>query len=328
MTIPVIRQLLHQHPDLKVTFVSNTFFRPLFQHIDRLEFYPAELKGVHKGFGGLYRLYKELKVRYSFDAVADLHNVLRTQVIRKFFLISSTPVKVIDKGRKGKKELTRKEDKVLKQLPTTFERYAEVFKQLGLPIRLNDPLPALAVSNDDTKSFSQLKDQGYKLVGIAPFAQHPEKMYPADKMKEVISMLLGNEKVRIFLFGGGAAENSILQSWENELPGVTSMSGKMSFEKELQHIAQLDTMVSMDSANMHLASLYGVPVVSIWGGTHPFAGFYGWGQSMDNAVQIALYCRPCSVFGNKTCYRGDLACMHELSPLAVHQQILKVLKLN
>ncbi|HEX7844170.1 MAG TPA: glycosyltransferase family 9 protein [Chitinophagaceae bacterium] len=324
MTIPVIRLLLQQYPDLRITFVSNGFFQPMFANIERLNFYNADLKGTHKGFKGLYRLYKELKQRFDFDAVADLHNVLRTQVIRKFFLFSSKPFVAIDKGRNEKKALTRKDNKVLKQLPATFDRYAEVFKKLGLSIQLNaalSPLPVTITQN----SFVQLKQQGYKLIGIAPFAQHKEKMYPVEKMKEVVRMLLANKNSKLFLFGGGKAEIELLQQWEKELTGVENMAGKMNFEKELEHISQLDLMLSMDSANMHLASLYNVPVVSVWGATHPFAGFYGWQQPANNAVQIDLYCRPCSVFGNKTCYRGDWACMNDLPPTLIHQRIMEVL---
>jgi len=85
-------------------------------------------------------------------------------------------------------------------------------------------------------------------------------------------------------------------------------------------------MISMDSANMHLASLFGVPVVSVWGATHPFAGFMGFGQSPDRAVQIDdLECRPCSVFGNKPCFRGDHACMEWITPERVLEKVGQVL---
>jgi len=328
MTVPVLRLLLQQHPELKITFVSNGFHQPLFANIERREFVTADLKGKHKGIGGLYRLYKELKKRYRFDAVADLHNVLRTQVLRKFFLFSSIPIEVIDKGRAEKKALTRKENKILRQLPLTVERYAVVFDRLGLPVQLDQPLTSLPVSIDADNKFAELRQQGYKTIGIAPFAQHAEKMYPVGKMKQLDRLLLKETGIRIFLFGGGKEETATLQEWEKELPGVESMAGTMNFSKELEYISQLDIMVSMDSANMHLASLYNVPVISIWGATHPFAGFCGWRQDPSNAVQIDLFCRPCSVFGNKTCYRGDLACMNELAPEAIYRKILQVLKVN
>jgi ADP-heptose:LPS heptosyltransferase len=259
---------------------------------------------------------------YSFDAIADLHNVLRTKLIRSFFTFSKQPMAVINKGRREKKQATRQQNKILQPLKSTFERYADVFASLGLPVLLirEGGIIKAAVAED----IFLLKQQGYSLIGIAPFAQYLEKMYPIMKMKEVVRLLLQHSQLKIFLFGS-KNDAPLLQQWEAEFPCIKSMAAKMSFRKELRAIAQLDLMVSMDSANMHFASLYGVPVVSVWGGTHPWLGFYGWGQPESNAVQIDLECRPSSVFGNKLCPREDLACMNLISPIMVYDKIIEVL---
>ena len=91
--------------------------------------------------------------------------------------------------------------------------------------------------------------------------------------------------------------------------------------EELILMSNLDVMVSMDSANMHLASLVGTTVVSVWGATHPYAGFMGWNQKEENAVQVTLPCRPCSIFGNKPCQRGDYACLRQIEPSDIIQKI-------
>ena len=91
--------------------------------------------------------------------------------------------------------------------------------------------------------------------------------------------------------------------------------------EELILMSNLDVMVSMDSANMHLASLVGTTVVSVWGATHPYAGFMGWNQKEENAVQVTLPCRPCSIFGNKPCRRGDYACLRQIEPSDIIQKI-------
>lgn len=90
-------------------------------------------------------------------------------------------------------------------------------------------------------------------------------------------------------------------------------------------ISYLDVMLSMDSANMHLASLVQVPVVSVWGATHPSIGFYGYNQNPGNAVQIDLDCRPCSVFGDYPCVREDYACLTRLSKEKILDKIQEVL---
>jgi ADP-heptose:LPS heptosyltransferase len=158
-------------------------------------------------------------------------------------------------------------------------------------------------------------------IGIAPFAKHQGKCYPPDKMKEVVQKL-SQDGYQIFLFGGGKAEIKILSSWISEMGDhVKLVAGNFSFKEELEIISQLDVMCSMDSANMHLASLFSIPVISIWGATHPFAGFLGFGQSEELAVSLDLPCSPCSVFGNKPCWRGDFACMNQMSPQVVYSAI-------
>jgi ADP-heptose:LPS heptosyltransferase len=96
--------------------------------------------------------------------------------------------------------------------------------------------------------------------------------------------------------------------------------------QELILMSHLDVMLSMDSANMHLASLTGIPVVSIWGATHPYAGFMGWNQTKDNAIQADLDCRPCSIFGQKPCKRGDYACMTMIKPETVVEKVNTLLQ--
>lgn len=310
MTIPVMKEVLDAHPELTIIFVTNKNWGPLCEGIPRLVFVPADLKGVHKGIPGLYQLFSSLRKAFpEISAVADLHQVLRSRIVRTFFRLRGIPVAVIDKGREGKKRLTRKEGKVLQPLTTTIERYRQVFRELGLEpgIPGSGTLPRQA--NDKLQ------------IGIAPFATYKEKTYPIEKMEEVIRQLTAREEVEVLLFGGGAQEVAQLNALAARFSRVQVMAGNFSLKEELSIISRLKLMVSMDSANMHLASLFGVPVVSVWGATHPYAGFMGYGQKEEFAAQIDLYCRPCSVFGNKPCFRGDHACMEQLSPERIVEKI-------
>jgi ADP-heptose:LPS heptosyltransferase len=327
MTIPVIKQLLQQHPELEISFVSNKSFKPMFFGIDRLRFVEAETKGKHKGILGIYRLYKEImRNGKPIDAVADFHGVLRSFMMQFFLKLKGIPTATIHKGRAEKKKLTAKENKQNIPLKTSFERYADVIKKIGLSFLLEkktlenikQPLPSSAEKWFDNKT----------VIGIAPFAKHPEKVYPPEKMKLFIQLLQKEDAV-VLLFGGGKHETALLSEWEKQLGGnVYNIAGLFNLSEELSIISNITAMVSMDSANMHMASLVGVPVVSVWGPTHPNSGFYGWGQSTENMVKIDLSCRPCSVFGNKPCYRGDHACMEEISHLDIYQKLTPFLKNN
>lgn len=323
MTVPVIRNLLNRYPDLHICFVGQTHMQPLLAGIERVRFYPVDIK-KWKGLNGIYQLSRQIKKDISFDAIADLHDSLRTKLLR-FFLVgvfNKIQLAVIDKGRREKEELTRPVNKKLRPLKTTFQRYADVFSKIDLPVELNiEKGIAHPVKNKELLPFD---NRGQKIIGVAPFARHAAKLYPLEKMKEVVKMLVQQGEV-VLLFGS-KGESELTEQWENEMQHVYSLAGKKNFAEELNIISQLDAMISMDSANMHLASLYGVPVISIWGGTHPYLGFYGWGQLMENAVQLDLPCRPSSVFGNKPCpVHGDKGCMEGVTPEMIVSKVNSLL---
>ncbi|MBC7936241.1 MAG: glycosyltransferase family 9 protein [Rhizobacter sp.] len=323
MTIPVMKNLLQQNPALEITFVSVPFVKPLFDEIDRLHFYGADIQNEFKGLTGLYQLSKKIKKEISFDAIADLHDVLRTKILR--FLLGKTSA-VIDKGRKEKKELTRALHKKLRPLKTGFQRYADVFETLSLVITLDVQQGYSKLAADS--SLLPIEKNNSILIGIAPFAKHAAKMYPLQKMEQLVNLLLKNEHIQLLVFAA-KNETAAIARWASKSNNLHLMAGKLTLQQELNTISQLDMMISMDSANMHLASLFGIPVISIWGGTHPFAGFYGWGQAYENIVQTNLPCRPSSVFGNKDCpLHGAAGCMQQISPEMICEKVEQVMKIR
>lgn len=301
MTVPVIRAFVEQHNDVKITVVSRPFFKPFFDGIDNVNFFGVDLKKRHKGFLGLLRLYADLK-QLNIDAVADLHNVLRSKVIRTLFALSGKKVAFTDKGRSDKKALTRAENKVFKSLKSMFERHVATFTKLGFSIDLSAPnFPKKAIlSNEIISIFGEKENQNW--IGIAPFAQYESKVYPQDLMQKVIDELASTNNNKVFLFGGGNKEIEILNSFSENKKNVLVVAGKLNLEQELQLISNLDVMLSMDSGNAHIAAMLGIKVVTLWGATHPFAGFSPFNQSLENCLtsDINQYpLLPTSVYGNK-----------------------------
>ena len=294
MTVPVLRALTAQYPELKITVVTRAFFKPFFQDLENVSMYEADLKGKHKGVLGLYKLSKELKALH-FDAVADLHNVLRSKILKLFFF--GKKVVQLDKGRAEKKALTSSQS--FQQLKTTHQRYAEVFNALGYSVDLSEP--TFNKPKPLTEKLSTfISNKKLKIIGIAPFAAHQSKMYPLEQMEEVIKEL--SENYNIILFGGGNKEIEILNQLETKYNTIKSVAGKLKLEEELVLISNLDLMLSMDSGNAHIAAMLGKKVITIWGVTHPFAGFAPFNQPKDFALtadrkQFPLI--PTSVYGNK-----------------------------
>ncbi len=326
MTVPVVRALANQYPELKITVISRPFFQPFFNGIPNLHFFHFDEKERHKGIVGLWRLFQDLKPLH-IDAFADLHNVLRSKVIRTLFALSGKKVAFVDKGRVEKKALTRAENKIFQPLTTMFERHQLVLKSLGFPIDLSRPqFPEKAKISQP--ELATIVSQSNRLIGIAPFAQYDSKVYPLDLMQKVIDALASNKNSTIFLFGGGQKEKEQLQSLVGNKTNVLNMAGKIPFQEELNLISNLDVMLSMDSGNGHIAAMLGIPVVTLWGATHPFAGFLPFNQTMDKALvsdRNQYPNLPTSVYGNKK-VAGYENAMRTILPEQVVARIEEVLK--
>lgn len=326
MTIPVIYSLAMNFPMHEITVLSRLPFKPLFEDLpSNVRFISADLEGKHKGLIGLNRLFRELKTE-KFDYIADFHNVLRTKYLRFRFKLAGIPTASLNKARKMKKKLTCKNGKTFKQLKFVFVRYYEVLVRLGFIFQLNFD----SVLADKKPDFSEIipftgEKENLKWIGIAPFAQHKGKIYPLKSHLKVIEHFANDKRVKVFIFGGGQTEKKITDGWAAVYPSIVSMVGKLNMSQELLLMSQLDVMDSMDSGNMHMASLVGTTVVSVWGATHPYAGFMGWNQLVENAVQVDLACRPCSIYGQKPCYRTDYACLNNISPDMIINRIEKIL---
>ncbi len=321
MTIPLLYSLAVAYPDKRFVFVSRERFgRFLVNAPSNLIFEGVNLD-EYKGMAGLYRLKKRL-MKHNPDAIADLHNVLRTKVLRLFLRLSGVKCASQDKGRAEKRALTSASNKNKHQLKSTFERYREVFVKLGLDFT-PDFVSLFGGSKGDLSTLGDVVPQkgGDRWIGIAPFARHGGKIYPPERLEKVVASLSGREGLKIFCFGNGKEEEAVVNSWCSKYPGVYSFVGKSDFSGELTLISNLELMLSMDSANMHIASLVNTPVVSVWGATSPLAGFLGWRQKEEDCIQLPLECRPCSIFGNKPCRYGDFRCMH-IEPQAVVDKIL------
>ncbi|MQP51509.1 MULTISPECIES: glycosyltransferase family 9 protein [unclassified Flavobacterium] len=322
MTVSVLRALVLQYPDVKITVVSRPFFQPFFDGIPNVNFFGVDLNKRHKGFLGLLRLFSDLR-KLDIHFVADLHNVLRSKVIRTLFTLSGKKVAATDKGRTEKKALVSLTKKVFAPVKPMVDRHVDTFKQLGFSIDLtNARFPEKAVLSEEILSITGIKNQDW--IGIAPFAQYESKVYPLDLMQEVIDEL-ANKNYKIFLFGGGEKEIQLLNQLQNNHNNVVVLAGKLQFKQEIEVISNLDVMLSMDSGNSHIAAMLGVKVITLWGATHPYAGFKPFNQPDDFCItsdRNKFPLLPTSIYGNKK-VEGYEDVMRTISPETIVEKIKK-----
>lgn len=325
--VPLLKNLAEQYPEHQFVMVSQPFTAKLFEGCPaNVSFKAVETKGKHKGAVGLNRLFREIDGK-NVDVVCDMHDTIRSHYLSFLFGLFRVPVFRINKERKEHRKLTRKDNKVFKQLRSTFERYRDVFAKAGLSLNYFDAHPKMGPSAEGLEEFEPVYGKKNNLwIGIAPFAKHIGKIYPIDKMEEVVARFAEDPGFKVFLFGGGKQELAKMKAWKEKYPSL-EIPDKIGLGKEIKLMSCLDIMLTMDSANMHLASLAYTRVVSVWGATHPYAGFSGLYQEEWNFIQADLNCRPCSVFGDKPCFRSDYACMQAITPDQIIKKIEKELGL-
>ena len=310
MTVPVIHSVAQAYPDVLFTVLSNQRFAPFYSGTPgNVSFMGVDLKKDYHGFGAMLKLFLKLR-KCHFDAVADLHGVLRTTALSIFFRLAFKKVRRIDKDRRSRKRITRQHNKDLSQRLTSFERYQIVLEKLGFSFELRFS-SIFGQGKGDLSAISFMGPKECPWIGIAPFAAHKGKIYPLYLMEEVVAQIDSSYLCRQFVFAYGK-ERILVEEWAKKYRSVELIDTRLGMSGELILMSHMDVMLAMDSSNMHLASLAGTPVVSVWGATHPFAGFMGWNQKADDAVQRDMPCRPCSIFGNKPCLRGDYACLSDI----------------
>jgi len=301
MTIPAIYSCARRWNEVTFHVVTSAFCSQLFVNAPaNVVLHPVE-KNVDT-----WRLLKALN-KMDVDGVADVHNVLRSWVVDAMFLLKGKRVRMLKKNR-DERHAILKEGKDT-QRPFTL-RYFDVFERLGLScvpsftslFETLPPLPIDRVKGDE------------RWIGIAPYARYANKTYPLEQMREVVQSLTEDQHTRIFLFGSKGEQAETLKRWEELSSRIHSVAGCFPLQQELALMAHLDAMISMDSANQHMASLVGTRVVSIWGSTTPACGFMGWQQNPKDAVCLHLPCQPCAIGGSPHCRLNTLDCLKKLPP--------------
>lgn len=328
LTVPVLRNVLDENRNIEITLVTNPAFLPFFSGIERLTVFAADFKGKYHGQKGLFHLFKDLQSANKYDYLIDLHNVIRSRILSVYFSFAGLKTYRIDKGRKEKKKIIS--GKLRGKLIHTTERYQKVFEHV-LPVSPLPSAPSILPAKTALEHSEEFIRKEYippdkQWIGIAPMARHELKRWSIANIRSLMKLIEEESEVCFFLFGGGEYEKEVLDQLASETKSSVNVTGKLSLGTEIALISKMSFMLTMDSANMHISELVGIPVISIWGGTHPMTGFEALNQPEEYSIQIPekeLSCRPCTVYGKGTCKRGDLACLTRLTPEMVYGKLKK-----
>ncbi|WP_374948296.1 glycosyltransferase family 9 protein [Mucilaginibacter sp.] len=294
-TTPVVRCLKKQLPGAEVHFITKPAFKYIYDnnpYVDKLLLLKTSLSET----------IAEINAE-EYDYIIDLHNNLRTSII---------------KLRTGIKAYTYKKSTILKWLSLKFklklappthlvDRYMNTVKPLGVsndgePIdyyikaehRLDDLLPAS-------------HQNGY--VAFVIGATHFTKRMPNTKIFSICNkitqpvVLLGGPDVQV----NGDEIAAALGA------NVYNACGKTSLDQSVYLVSQSRAVIGFDTGLTHIAEAFNKPIVSVWGGTVP--ELLGVQPYMVKDVLVAgidLSCRPCSKFGLEKCPLGHFKCMYNI----------------
>ncbi len=308
---PLINLKLSFH-DSKIYFLTREQNSPLVElmpGVDEIISLPQKIS--------LSKLFQtgEYFDRLGMDIICDLHGNLRSQYLMRHIAAS---VKVKYPKRRRERMMAVKFDKIDPAPPHTIDLYNEAVKACGGDVFTRRPLLRLPES---PKTAS-----GRPAVAIAPGASYITKQWPPDRFKELIGGLSNNDKADVILL---LTEKDKMLS--EHFAAHESKNIKALIEAPLidvvSEIAGADLLLCNDSGLMHIGSAVGTPVLALFGPTHPTLGFSprGW---HDEIIQVDEPCRPCSLHGQKACFRDQQYCLTRIDVDFVLSQITDRLEKN
>ena len=296
LTTPVIRCLKQQYPDAEVHYVTKKSYETLLEnnpHIDKV--FVLE--------NGLNKMIKDLQSE-RYDYVIDLHNNLRTTIIKLRLGVKSFSFDKLNL----QKWLLVKFKKNLMPNVHIVDRYMNTVESLGVK-NDNKGLDYFIPEKDEMPSdwLPENFRNGYAVYAIG--GQHETKKLPLNKMIELCQTI----NLPLVLIGG--EEDSIISEQLTinikNIP-IFDACGKYNLNQSASIIQNSEIVYTHDTGMMHVAAAFKKKIVSVWGNTVPEFGMYPYQTDFEVIENKDLNCRPCSKIGYEKCPLGHFKCMNDL----------------
>jgi ADP-heptose:LPS heptosyltransferase len=294
LTTPVVRCLKQQLPNAEIHFVTKSKFESLIKNNPNID-------KIHLLNDSLFELIQQLKSE-KFDFIIDLHNNLRTRIIKALIAGKSYS---FNKLNFEKWMLVNFK---INWLPNVHivDRYLATTKSLKI---VNDNAGLdffLTKSDDDFGIEFQKCSQPYFAFAIG--GQFATKKMPPQKMVELIKTIPN----KVVLLGGKEDESAANFILENT--NITeSFCGKISLTQSAAIVKYASAVITHDTGLMHIAAAFQKKIYVIWGNTIPQFGMYPYLKNKNNYTNIQvenLSCRPCSKIGFSSCPKQHFNCMN------------------
>lgn len=296
LTTPVVRCLKQQYPQAEIHYLTKPAFKSILAN-------NPYLSQVHVLDKPLLKKVIELK-HLGFDYIIDLHNNLRTRIIKS---IIDVPSFSFDKLNTEKAQLVNFKSNTLPQVHIV-DRYLDTLSSFGVT---NDGQGLDYFIPDDVALSDELIELTSKpYIAVAIGAQHSTKRLPTQKLIDVCK----NINTHVVLLGGKEDEQAGEEIAKQSGAHVTNLSGKLSLHQSALVVKLAQKVITHDTGLMHIAAAFKKPIISIWGNTAPEFGmtpYYGNYNIKQQLFEVNnLSCRPCSKIGFKACPKTHFNCMN------------------
>jgi heptosyltransferase-2 len=299
---PVIQKLSSY--DYEVDVLTKKTFSSLFDHHQQVHDV-LNLEDHHN----LLSLISVLKKK-KYDHILDLHNNLRTSLIKIAFPFKTVTYK---KYRMKRALLVQWKLNLLKG-NQVINNYLATLNKLKIPYTDSDY--QYRIPFKISEQVKKLKSNQY--LCMAPFAKHFTKEWPY--YKELVLQL--SKKYKIYILG---ARDEYERAEEFKSKNVINLCGKLSFQDVIGLINSSRLLITNDSGLMHLGSGTKADILSIIGNTVKEFGFFPYHKKMHIVENKKCKCRPCHYHGLTKCPKKHFQCLKEIKPEQVLVEVKKII---
>ncbi len=322
LTIPCVFLLREEYPKASIVFATKqTFSELLVAHndIDQvLCLYRNE---------SIFSFAKRLNNDGKFDLIIDLHNSLRSQILRLF--LSKKKTLIYKKPYFKRWLLVFFKINRLPQNESVAFRYMKTLQPLGIQSRFIQSSFLRQTLNKTPKVITESKKK--IMIAIAPGSRWYTKMWPLEGFLTVTKTLLARKHDdSIIIFLGGSEERYLGEKIEKEFVDelgkrVYNFIGTLSLLETSSVLSHARVLLCNDSGLMHMASALKVRVLPLFLSTVPEFGFLPIGLSLEDIISHPLGCKPCDHKGLKKCPQKHFHCAQLIRPEEVSQRLIKLL---
>lgn len=301
LTAPVINALRQSYPDHTIDYLVHEQFQSLVSHFDppphRVIPFPAAVAAAQ------LPAYARKLAQGDYDLVIDLHDSIRSKLLRRFF--PGAQLRVYRKPRLKRWLLFYL---LINRYSPDFSVVSEYLQYAGLDLPARERRPRISLGADETVEVLHRYGLEPGYLACVPGAAWPQKSWLKERYIELFGQRLAGHPGPVVLLGG--PHDTICDDIAESLDGakVTNLKGTTRLAEALAILSRSHGVVGSDTGLVHAAEALGVPIVMILGPTSRETGARTH-HPASQVHEVSLWCRPCSQNGQRSCYRREQHCL-------------------